>query len=165
MFVTICQTCSMLSSETLQITHGWLGFQEKSDILAVWPPWMNWKRDGGRERGRKRGRGREWERERVWYVFQFYLPIVQVDHPLHPQVIVLLQFYYNNKIYVHVHVHVVIVNYLRSQTFNFLSVPLDAKIVSLWGDHWTWNISSLCDSKEWSFILRLRMSHNATVWR
>jgi len=34
-------TCIMLSSETEHITHGSLGFQEKSDILAVWPPWMN----------------------------------------------------------------------------------------------------------------------------
>lgn len=40
---TICQTCIMLSSDTEQITHGSLGFQEKSEILAVWPPWMNWK--------------------------------------------------------------------------------------------------------------------------
>ena len=35
---TICHTCSILSSETLQMTHGWEEFQEKSDILAVWPP-------------------------------------------------------------------------------------------------------------------------------
>lgn len=34
----------MLSSETEQITHGSLGFQEKSDILAVCPPWINWKK-------------------------------------------------------------------------------------------------------------------------
>ena len=40
---TICQTCIMLSSETLQMTHASLGFQEKSDILAVWPPWINCK--------------------------------------------------------------------------------------------------------------------------
>ena len=38
---TICQTCMMLSSETLQITHGSLGFQAKSEILAVCPPWIN----------------------------------------------------------------------------------------------------------------------------
>jgi len=26
---------------------------------------------------------------------------------------------------------------LRSHTWSRLSVPLDARIVSLWGDHWT----------------------------
>jgi hypothetical protein len=31
----------MLSSDTLQMTQGWLGFQEKSDILAVCPPCIN----------------------------------------------------------------------------------------------------------------------------
>lgn len=40
---TICQTCMMLSSDTEQITQGSFGFQEKSDILAVCPPWMNWQ--------------------------------------------------------------------------------------------------------------------------
>ena len=38
---TICHTCIMLSSETLQRTQGSFAFQEKSEILAVWPPWMN----------------------------------------------------------------------------------------------------------------------------
>jgi len=36
--LTICHTCIILSSETLQSTHGSFGFQEKSEILAVWPP-------------------------------------------------------------------------------------------------------------------------------
>lgn len=40
---TICQTWSMLSSETLHSTHGSLGFQVKSEILAVCPPWINWR--------------------------------------------------------------------------------------------------------------------------
>lgn len=40
--LTICHTCMMLSSDTEQMTQGSLGFQEKSEILAVWPPWMNW---------------------------------------------------------------------------------------------------------------------------
>ena len=40
--LTICHTCKMLSSDTLQMTHGSLGFQVKSEILAVWPPWMNY---------------------------------------------------------------------------------------------------------------------------
>ena len=40
-YITICHTCMMLSSETLQITQGSFGFQAKSDIFAVWPPWMN----------------------------------------------------------------------------------------------------------------------------
>ena len=31
---------------------------------------------------------------------------------------------------------------------------LDARMVSLWGDHWTWKISSLCDSKLCSFSFR-----------
>ena len=30
----------ILSSDTLQMTQGSLGFQEKSEILAVWPPLM-----------------------------------------------------------------------------------------------------------------------------
>lgn len=38
---TICHTCMILSSETEQITQGSLGFHVKSEILAVWPPWMN----------------------------------------------------------------------------------------------------------------------------
>ena len=32
----------MLSSETEHMTQGSLGFQEKSEIFAVCPPWMNW---------------------------------------------------------------------------------------------------------------------------
>lgn len=52
---------------------------------------------------------------------------------------------------------------LKSHTCKRLSVPLDANIVSLCGDHCTWNISSLCDSKECNFNLRFRKSHNATV--
>lgn len=39
--LTICHTCMMLSSDTEQMTHGSLGFHEKSEILAVCPPWMN----------------------------------------------------------------------------------------------------------------------------
>lgn len=39
--ITICHTSMMLSSDTEQMTHGSLGFQEKSEILAVCPPWMN----------------------------------------------------------------------------------------------------------------------------
>lgn len=39
--LTICHTCMMLSSDTEQMTHGSLGFQEKSEIFAVCPPWMN----------------------------------------------------------------------------------------------------------------------------
>lgn len=31
----------MLSSDTEQITQGSLGFHEKSEIFAVWPPWIN----------------------------------------------------------------------------------------------------------------------------
>ena len=44
-----------------------------------------------------------------------------------------------------------------------IHVPLLARIVSLCGDHCTLNISSLWDSKLWSFILRFLMSHIATV--
>ena len=40
LILTICQTCMMLSSDTEQITQGSLGFHEKSEILAVCPPWM-----------------------------------------------------------------------------------------------------------------------------
>ena len=39
-------TCIILSSETEQITQGSLGFQEKSEIFAVCPPWIN-KSSGG----------------------------------------------------------------------------------------------------------------------
>ena len=42
----------------------------------------------------------------------------------------------------------------RSQTWSRRSVPLEAKMVSLWGDHWTWKISSLCDSNECSFSFK-----------
>lgn len=42
--LTICQTCMMLSSDTEQITQGSLGFQEKSEIFAVCPPWINCRR-------------------------------------------------------------------------------------------------------------------------
>lgn len=38
----------MLSSDTEQITPSSLGFQEKSEILAVCPPWMNYREE---ERG------------------------------------------------------------------------------------------------------------------
>lgn len=40
--LTICHTCMTLSSDTEQMTQGSLGFHEKSEILAVCPPWMNW---------------------------------------------------------------------------------------------------------------------------
>lgn len=33
--ITICQTCIILSSDTEHITHGSVGFHEKSEILAV----------------------------------------------------------------------------------------------------------------------------------
>ena len=39
-------TCIILSSDTEQITQGSFGFHEKSDILAVCPPWIN-KSSGG----------------------------------------------------------------------------------------------------------------------
>lgn len=52
---------------------------------------------------------------------------------------------------------------LKSQTCSRLSVPEEAKMVSLWGDHCTWKISSLCDSKLCSFSFKLRKSHRATV--
>lgn len=42
---TICHTCMILSSDTEQMTHGSFGFHEKSDILAVWPPWINWRKE------------------------------------------------------------------------------------------------------------------------
>ena len=38
LLLTICQTCMILSSDTEHITHGSLGFHEKSEILAVCPP-------------------------------------------------------------------------------------------------------------------------------
>lgn len=52
---------------------------------------------------------------------------------------------------------------LKSQMFSLRSVPLDAKMVSLCGDHCTWNISSLCEVNVCNFTLILRKSHRATV--
>lgn len=52
---------------------------------------------------------------------------------------------------------------LKSHTCKRRSVPDDAKIVSLCGDHCTWKISSLCDSKLCNFNFKLRRSHSATV--
>lgn len=102
----------MLSSDTEQMTHGSLGFQEKSEIFAVCPPWMN-NSSGGPSSASS----------------------AVCSSPI----------------------------FDRSHTCKRRSVPLDARIVSLCGDHWTWKISSLCDSKECSFNLRLRRSHSATV--
>ena len=76
----------ILSSDTEQITQGSLGFQEKSGILAVWPPWIN-SNSGG--------------------------PSSASSGDCSSPIL------------------------LKSQTFSLRSVPLEAKIVSLWGDHWT----------------------------
>ena len=51
----------------------------------------------------------------------------------------------------------------RSHTWSRRSVPEEARMVSLWGDHCTWKISSVCDSKECSLSLRFLRSHSATV--
>ena len=40
------QTCKILSSATEASTQSSLGFQEKSDTLLVWPPWMNMSSGG-----------------------------------------------------------------------------------------------------------------------
>ena len=77
----------MLSSETEQMTQGSLGFQLKSEILAVWPPWM--KRSSGGPSSASSALCSS--------------PILE-----------------------------------RSQTWSLLSVPELARMVSLWGDHWTW---------------------------
>lgn len=88
--LTICHTCMMLSSDTEQMTHGSLGFQEKSEILAVCPPWMNW---------------RETEQERLTWHLKFNSghtkvnndrvcrnwPAAQGGHPRHPLVTVPLR--------------------------------------------------------------------------
>lgn len=52
--LTICHTCMMLSSETLHNTQASFGFQEKSEILAVWPPWMNYQKYNGWEKKKMR---------------------------------------------------------------------------------------------------------------
>ena len=52
---------------------------------------------------------------------------------------------------------------LKSHTFRLRSVPLKAEIVSLRGNHWTWNISSLCDSKECYLTFIFLGSRKATV--
>jgi hypothetical protein len=41
MVSAICHTCNVLSSDTKQITQGSWGLQEKSDISAVWSPWVD----------------------------------------------------------------------------------------------------------------------------
>mmetsp|Transcript_19170 Transcript_19170/g.73664 ORF Transcript_19170/g.73664 Transcript_19170/m.73664 type:complete len:231 (+) Transcript_19170:143-835(+) len=41
MFSAICQTCRMLSSAVVAMTHGSFGFHAKSDTLLVCPPWIN----------------------------------------------------------------------------------------------------------------------------
>ena len=79
-------TCMMLSSETEQMTHGSLGFHEKSEILAVWPPWMN-RSSGGPSSASSA---------------DCSSPILE-----------------------------------RSHTWRRRSVPEEAKMVSLWGDHCT----------------------------
>ncbi len=79
-------TCMMLSSETEQTTQGSLGFQLKSEILAVCPPWM--KRSSGGPSSASSA--------------DCSSPIL-----------------------------------LRSHTWRRRSVPEEARIVSLWGDHWT----------------------------
>lgn len=51
----------------------------------------------------------------------------------------------------------------RSQTLMRRSEEAEARIVSLKGDHWIWNTSSACCSKECSFLESLRRSQSATV--
>ena len=79
-------TCMILSSETEQITHGSFGFHEKSEILAVCPPWMN-NNSGGPSSASSA---------------DCSSPILDKSH-----------------------------------TCRRRSVPDEAKMVSLWGDHWT----------------------------
>merc|ERR1719378_1433688 len=100
----------MLSSLTLHVTHGSLGFHEKSLILAVWPPWMK-SSSGGPSSASS----------------------ALCSSPI----------------------------LLKSHTCRRRSVPEEARIVSLCGDHCTWKISSLCDSKLLS--LRFLRSQSATV--
>lgn len=52
-----------------------------------------------------------------------------------------------------------LVTYPDSQRYWFRGIEI---VYYLWSI--TWKISSLCDSKEWSFSLRLRRSQRATVW-
>lgn len=92
--------------------QGSLGFHEKSEILAVWPPWMN-NNSGGPSSASS----------------------ALCSSPI----------------------------LLKSQMCKRRSVPLEAKIVSLCGDHWTWKISSRCDSNECSFNFRFLKSQRATV--
>ena len=46
MFSAICHIWRILSSATLASTQSSQGFQEKSEILLVWPPWMNMSSGG-----------------------------------------------------------------------------------------------------------------------
>ena len=85
-------TCIILSSDTEQITHGSFGFHEKSDILAVCPPWIN-KSSGGPSSASSA---------------DCSSPILD-----------------------------------KSQTCSLRSVPEEARIVSLWGDHWTYVLRKL----------------------
>lgn len=128
---TICQTCMILSSETEQITHGSVGFHEKSEIFAVCPPWINYKKA---------------KPIKIYFRYQSISFTNNSGGPSSASSLVC-----SSPIL------------LKSQTCNLRSVPLDASIVSLWCDHWTWNISSLWDSNVCNFNLRLRRSQSATV--
>ena len=94
-------------------------------------------------------------------LFKLYVLVILVDRPRHRHWFAPHRFYLKEGRIEEGRIKTIL--YLRSHTCNRRSVPLDARIVSLWCDHCTWKISSLCDSKVCNFSLRLRRSHSATV--
>ena len=126
----------MLSSETEQMTQGSFGFQEKSEIFAVWPPWINYVHKHNvkpllrKQKSKKFGRTSSSGGPSSASSVDCSSPILD-----------------------------------KSQTCRRRSVPEEAKIVSLCGDHWTWKISSLCDSNECNLSFRFLKSQRATVWK
>ena len=111
MLSAICHACLILYFDKEQITQGSLGFQEKSNILAVWPAWIN--NSSG--------------------------PSSASSRSCSPPIL------------------------FKYQSVSLQSVWLEAKIVLSWGNHWTWNISSLCDSEKSKLSFRFLRSHKETV--
>lgn len=126
------------------MTQGSFGFHEKSLIFAVWPPWINYRKCKrisnilGISRFYIVKKKKEKERN-ILYTSNSGGPSSASSLDCSSPIL------------------------LRSHTWRRLSVPLLANIVSLCGDHWTWKISSLWDSKECNFNLRFLKSQSATV--
>ena len=78
----------------------------------------------------------------------------------------LLQHSYTSRVSTMMWLEGFAVSHLRSQTLSRRSVPLEAKMVSLWGDHWTCNSPSQSSNQIHvnSNRARYRQTHHATLW-